>query len=456
MNERLSTAARQFYTERDKRSLEFTDGAPITGERVTVAAGEDVCRSMAGQLLLSTIGNLLSRVHRSIVIELGDPDALLKVRTLTGATTVGEELRRVMQRADPYGQFAVDHHSGYGEALSFRTGMQSQHWYLGVDRACATLSYEPQVVGSEQPADRRGAILAAILGSATAFKEMLGMQSLPYSVSAWNLQSDALADPGPAEFEEIAVGRVLVAGAGAVASGLAYCLWHWGATGTWVVIDGDVVKLHNTNRSLLFFPDEADWNGRPGRLKAEILAPYFPNAVIDPCWYDESAYASEPFDTVLVLANERDVRTRIARRNDPIQLHATTGRSWLSQLHRHIPGLDDCIRCRMDDVRAPRFNCSDGATETEDAPKRPDAALPFLSVAGGLMLAVALQRLNEATFWSGRHNTWRWDFRAADQMHSAGRHRCRVGCDVLLPAAARASVAANTIWRDQVEGGTQR
>ena len=99
------------------------------------------------------------------------------------------------------------------------------------------------------------------------------------------------------------------------------------------------------------------------------------------------------FDTVLVLANERDVTTIVSSRNDPIQLQATTGRSWLSQLHRHVSGLDDCLRCRMEDIRAPQLDCAQAPTASDSQPKMSDAALPFLSAASGLMLVSALQRL---------------------------------------------------------------
>ena len=130
-------------------------------------------------------------------------------------------------------------------------------------------------------------------------------------------------------------------------------------------------------------------------LGAEVacLSSYVTSAVAVDAWYDEAPESKRIFDTVLVLANERDVRSIVSARNDPIQLQATTGQSWLSQLHRHISGRDDCVRCRTADIRTPQLACSAASTATDEQPERPDAALPFLSAASGLMLVSALQHL---------------------------------------------------------------
>lgn len=444
-------SAARFYAERDKRTCEYVGHSLAGNMPINVHADVDICTSPAGQLVLSTLANLLVRAHRTVTFCLANPDAPLIIHSLVAGTTIGTELDGIMQRADPFGRFVVDHRSAATGGLRFQCGTPDNlglQWFLGVDRACAILDNQPAYVGSGAKADARGAILAAVLGAATAFKESLGFPSKPKVLSAWNLATGSTADPGPTDLQPIQVGRVLVAGAGAVTSGLAYCMLHWGAEGTWILVDKDLVKVHNTNRSLLFFPDHAGWAGGVAKKKVDCLIDYFPNCVPDAHWYDESAYSSESFDTVLALANERDVRTLLARRNDPIQLHATTGRSWLSQLHRHVAGSDDCLRCRMADIRMPTFGCSNGDVSTPSTPNTSDAALPFLSVASGLMLASALQRLGDSAFWNGPHNTWRWDFRDEHSMYSAGWHSCRENCDVVLSPNAQQLIAGQTIWAD--------
>lgn len=449
MNVDDEISAARFYAERDRRTREYVGQSFAGITPVTVEANTDVCTSPTGQLVLSTLANLLARAHRAVTFRLGDPDAPLRIRSLVASTRIGTELAEITQRADPFGRFIVDHVTSSGVALRFQCGRPAKlgpWWFLGVNRACANLANQPVPIGSEVPADARGAILAAVLGAAAAFKESLGFAPAPQLLSAWNLAAGPTADPGPPDLVPIQVGRVLVAGAGAVTSGLAYCIMHWGAEGAWILIDKDLVMLHNTNRSLLFFPDHTGWAGGIAKNKVDCLAEYFPDCLPVAQWYDESEFAAESFDTVLALANERDVRTLIARRNDPVQLHATTGRSWLSQLHRHVTGTDDCLRCRMTDIRVPAFGCSDGDVSTPSMPHVPDAALPFLSVASGLMLASALQRLHDSAFWYEISNTWRWDFRDERRMSSVGRHFCRDDCDVTLSAAARQTIAAQTMW----------
>ena len=67
------------------------------------------------------------------------------------------------------------------------------------------------------------------------------------------------ADAAPEVTGPLDVGDVLVAGAGAVGSCLLYWLREIGVVGSWDVVDGDIIKLHNTNRSLGFMAADAGW-----------------------------------------------------------------------------------------------------------------------------------------------------------------------------------------------------
>ena len=270
------------------------------------------------------------------------------------------------------------------------------------------------------------------------------------SLSAWNLKTGIDADPGPSTIPMIDVGRSLMVGVGAVGSAAMYWLAHWGNASAWTVVDADVVRLDNTNRCLLFFPDDAGWpDGVPAR-KVTCAAKRIPNVTAVRQWYDPAPAPAHPFDTVVVLANERDVRTRVSARNDPIQFQATTGRSWMSQLHRHIVGRDDCIRCRMDDIKDPRLTCGEAPIDGAEDSAGPDAALPFLSAASGLMLVSALQRLQGGDFGQGRLNTWRWDFRSTHEVATSGQHLCQRGCSTLLPSHVRNQISSATRWAGEV------
>ena len=448
----LKTESDRFYTARDRRTKDYLDRDFPSRVPVTIHAGHESCTTQHGQLLLLTLANLLGRAHQQVHFALAVPNAPLRTKALCGATSLGDELLKLLARIDPYGSYAVEGLDLVPARISVGVGVDCRRdlrWYVGYDRSVAELNRSPLALGQGNSADLRGAGLAAIIAAATVFKDALKIETSPTRLSAWNFAYGDEAEAGSAEFPLIDVGRGLMIGAGAVAASASYWLMQWGNADTWVVVDGDIVKLHNTNRCLLFFPDDAGWIDGEARQKVACLCEHLPNATPIGKWYDETPVNEQQFDTVLVLANERNVRTLVSQRNDPVQLQATTGRSWLSQLHRHIVARDDCVRCRMADIKTPSFGCSEGQMETSDEPNRPDAALPFLSAASGLMLVSALQRLQLGELGDDVCNTWRWDFKTQHDMASMGRHRCRPDCTTLLASSARQTIAAQTRWSDQ-------
>ena len=87
-------------------------------------------------------------------------------------------------------------------------------------------------------------------------------------------------------------------------------------------------------------------------------------------------------------------------------LHATTSANWTAELHRHIPGHDDCPACRIPTKPQASFACSEGPADPTDE-QSSDAALPFLSATAGLMLCAALLDLSDnRRVLDGRENHW--------------------------------------------------
>ena len=439
----------RFYRERDSRTAEYLAHDFPANAPVSIHVSADACETQAGQLLLLALANQLARIHRELRFAVAAPDTALLTPALCGASTLGAEVCRLAGRIDPYGKFELVTEGTPPDRISIGVGARCRDdltWYLGFDRSNGQLRTEPSRAGSNVAADLRGAGLAAALGAAAAAKAALQFETKPTILSAWNFASDAEADPGPADIPPIDVGRGLMIGAGAVAAAAVYWLMQWGNSSPWTIIDHDRVALHNTNRGLLFFPEDAGWPNASPLSKAACLTPRLENAVAVDSWYDQAAEARQTFDTVLVLANERDVRTIVSSRHDPIQLQATTGRSWLSQLHRHVSGRDDCIRCRMEDIRAPQLACAQAPTASADQPERPDAALPFLSAASGLMLVSALQRLQEGSLGDDDKNAWNWDFRSSVRVNQTACYTCRDDCATVLGPEARRKLVNLTRW----------
>jgi molybdopterin/thiamine biosynthesis adenylyltransferase len=443
------TDCANFYELRDRRTKEYLQGDEIGIAPLHVAIDAEAADSRPGQLALLSIANQLARVHRQISFDLPDPNAPVLVPIPFEGTTLGETLLGLVTTIDPCGKFVLRRRPPR-ECVSIGLGQRAGSnftWYLGANRSIARLARTPVPFASDE-ATLRGAGLAACLGAAAAFRAQIGRETKPRALSAWNYAEGEHAASGPEWFERLDVGRVLMVGAGAVAAALVYWLYGFGVTGEWTIVDGDIVELHNTNRGLVFTPRHADWpqlRRDSAAKKAELLAALIPRARAFSAWYDECAPVREQFDLVLALANDRNVRHLIASRNAPVTLHATTGTSWLSQLHRHIPGRDDCVACRVGEVQTPVFGCSTAEITRVDGTSS-DAALPFLSAASGLMLATALQRLQYGELAEGARNDWRWDFDSLFRMATSGVRGCRESCRLLYPARLRREINAGTRW----------
>jgi hypothetical protein len=299
--------------------------------------------------------------------------------------------------------------------------------------------------------------VAACLGAAALFRlahDQNPMREL--RVSAWTLEQlpDIVAgSTKPANVPPtIDVGDVALIGAGAVAAALAYWLRQIGFSGQWSVVDGDIVVLHNTNRGMLFLPLHAGW--QDGELviakavtKASVVAETL-GAKSFPVWYDEWLTGSRRrYDLILPLANEHGVRHSIASLHEPILLHSSTSQSGAAQLHRQIPGRDDCLDCRLPEMKSKvvQFTCSTAHVKVEDGTST-DAALPFLSAAAGLMLAIALLRLQAGELVSGEENFWEWNFLSKHGFASRGVSSCDDACMALLPEPLRRQLNEKKRW----------
>jgi hypothetical protein len=438
----------QFYSLRDLRTSEYLHRQQLEFLPVHVAIDAEAINQAPGQLALLSLANQLARVHRRITFDLPSSCTALRIRTPFAEDTVQASLLSMVSAVDPCGEFQiVPVPNRKAIAIGIGTSLPGRFdWYLGANHAVAHVSRSPSGF-SQVPGTLRGAALASCLGAAAAFRTSLGFETAPRSLSAWNYAEGKEASLGPANLIPLDIGRTLMVGAGAVGASLAYWLHAFGVEGAWTIVDRDVVELHNLNRGLVFTAADAGWPANTPRTKAEIIARLLPSARWDSNWYDESQFVEEAYDVVLGLANDRNVRHFIASRNNAVTLHATTGENWLSQLHRHVAGVDDCIWCRAGEIAVPAFRCSTASLELS-AGSKTDAALPFLSAAGGLMLATALERLQTGELVKEECNDWRWDFASCHRMVSSGFRRCHATCTRVLPVEVRRQIDRGSRWID--------
>lgn len=93
----------------------------------------------------------------------------------------------------------------------------------------------------------------------------------------------------------------------------------------------------------------------------------------------------------LPLANEFGVRLAMQHNVPPLMVHASTTSNCGVNHGRHVPGLDDCLADRFPaEVTADTLACATGQVSTSEVTV--DAALPFLSLFAGLLIAADLVR----------------------------------------------------------------
>lgn len=426
----------RFYRLRDQRSLAYGASEAALDRTVGLVADGAAAHSRGGQVALLALANMISRVHRRVAVSV--PEAPLLAASVFGTHgSLSDTVVQTMLAVNPCIDLQL--RAPTVDETSIGMGDVRATVRVGLNEATAYVSSEPQPVVGEGRAAALAAGIAACLGAAELYKMAHGRSLRPSSLSLADLfGSNSEADS--LDLPRLDVGDVAVVGAGAVSSALAYWLHEVGHEGRWIVLDRDVVKLHNTNRSLAFSAADAGWpHGSPQR-KVDIVALLL-GAKPLPMWYDEWV-TSEPEarpELILPLANERGVREAVNQRGLPVVVHATTSPAWQAQLHRHIAGRDGCIGCRFPPA-VPRFECSGGsALEKIDETASGDAALPFLSAAAGLLLIAGLYRLalTDGPRSLSTKNLWWLAFDGEPRLFRGARAQCGPSCAAPSPALVR-------------------
>lgn len=429
-----------FYLERDRRTREC---GVVHGldQPVRVAVGRAAANSPAGQVAVLALVNMLARIHRCLQLDVPPVDLLKPA--LVPATRLDEAAATLAKAINPCIGIDARQSSSYGIGLG-PDAPPGLPWYAGADGQVALIDRHP-LPFPQTDSLSLGAALTACLAAAAVLRQVLGQDQRPVHLSAWDFREGDSAARGPDLPGPVDVGNVLLVGAGGVGSCLAYWLREFGIVGNWHVLDGDEAILHNTNRCLGLLACDAGWPEGPPRNKAIAAAELF-GAIPHPVWYDDFDHDSFKPDLILPLANERNVRHAIACRGEPVILHATTSRTWEAQLHRHLPGHDDCITCRMPDPKSQvQLACATVSLEKAGEPST-DAALPFLSATAGLLLLSGLYRLQLGQLATDAHNLWAVCFRDVRRHSRPAICTCREGCTTTLPVRVRRRIHAGRRW----------
>lgn len=441
------TDAERFYAERDRRTREYGVPVEVLEREVAVVVGADAAGSRAGQVAALALVNMLARIHRSVSVSV--PIAALQAKALVEATDLRSAMLATARAINPF--LRLEENIGPVAAGVPSVGLGSDapgglDCYIGAESAVAIVSDTPVSFNGSSIA-----VLGAGLASTLAAADLLrlvtaGVRPLPRRVSAWGFGEGNLAETGPANIGPVDVGDVLVVGAGAVGSSFVYWVRELGHSGKWVVVDGDSVELHNTNRALGLVAADAGWPAGEPAKKATRAAGLI-GCERFPVWYDEwmKEHDADRPDIVLPLANDRGVRAFIGSRGEPILVHATTSSQNTAEFHRHILGRDECIDCRYPPNKEPDFTCATGPVEVSESTSV-DAALPYLSGAAGLLLAAGLMQLSQPMMIERPHNHYRLHMPTGNRSWTRSIRRCAQSCVPRVTLDVARSVHSESRW----------
>ena len=407
--------AEAFYRERDQRTgLEVRDLERYALQPVQILVNPVAATELTTQRIALVAANLTARWARRVQVVVPEVPLCSPLQACE-EHSLGGRILREMRSADPFGDFEVcegpDREWRPGFALRLFVGPWTDSAKLLPDDyqvdACGWVARGSRGGQRMQPPARCGAApaaaLAAAIGAGDLFKRAIGHPSSHwlgrFEWSTWShafgSSIDRLLEPPCPSIAD--VGRVLLAGAGAIGSALLYVLLLGELNGNFTVLDRDCVDTSNLNRSPLFTAADAART----RHKTVVATGALWNrgvhaSAVEGTWYEHGLKLSEErFDTWVSLTNEEAAWAEVPYQLPPVVIHGTTTSGWGIAFGRHIPRLEDCTLCRLPLPHAEfRGPCSQGELNETPAGNGPRASLPFLSTVAAALVAAELMKLS--------------------------------------------------------------
>ncbi len=380
----------EWRQQRDDRTLRYAQRCLDSERWIAITAAPEYLRSYEGQVALLTTANLLGRMTPAVALSLVDVEVDGRLpwrgRSLADIALSG------MIAADPFGRFCeravrpTDYRIHLGRSGNDLV-VHGKGWNAFVGSG-------PSPISESEDINPFGAALSAILAVSQLFVDDLRPFRGRTILNAFTWRNELLdyrVGDLPTD-----IGSVLFAGVGSVGTAALYFLALAGCAFQPTLIDMDVVKIHNLDRSPLFIDTDV------GSPKVESAQRFLRGIGIaaktdraplheSPLWVERPSGSP---DVLIAAANEMGARYQIESRYPPVQLYGTTGRNWQCSLIRHIPIVDPCSCCLFPpEIPQPTMACATAPQHSDDQLDTVDAALPFLSFAAGLMTTAEVLKL---------------------------------------------------------------
>ena len=387
----------QEYDKRwNDRTARYPDSTPLpSGVSIHITVDPGYAKTYAGQVAAITAASILGRMSKSVATQVplepvshllpwkGKTLNQVVNQTLAGSHKYGQHVSREAERGDlrlfigPDGEGIVVHGVGW-------------HAFSGTGSS-------PLDNGDHQ--NPFGAAFAAIMAAARIQIDPEAELFAPITVDTYTWSAGIQNQPVPTSPTGFEVGDLWCVGVGSVGSCALFFLSLATQNFHAVLVDDDCVEDENVTRSALFTWQDASLETPKVRVSELWLQEAGVREITaHKAWLDElkNEWEERPQGTPDILisaANEHHVRSTIENYLPPVQVYATTGKSWQATLFRHIPLKGPCSLCVPGSQKesAPSL-CATGPAVGETT-QEDDVALPFLSYAAGLMTAAEIAKL---------------------------------------------------------------
>ena len=390
----------EFLARRGDRALRLGFGGSCPTEEVGLVVQRAALRHSAARPAVIAAANLLARWVPNLSVHLPEER--------TGSLAMAVET--AVRTANPFLEIRWLDTPPLGPSLTIGPSATSSPSGLTVwaDGWVAICNRRPSPAPSSTPITSV-LLFAVTLGVGGVFRDAWRLPIAGPSELRWDTWNHSVGgaprnrERPPLPVRPPKLGNVLQVGAGAVGSNIIYLLGLIGARADLLVVDHDVVKIENLDRSLLFGLEDAypqEMLKTDAVLRAVECFPTLRVRPVPSKWaeYASNDYRVGDFDLALALANEDQVWPEMAHAVLPLTLQATTDSDWGVAFGAHAPGSGYCLQCRfpLEAQVAPTI-CAEGPVEIQSVPGEAEtvhASLPFQSAAAAGLLAVEIDKLS--------------------------------------------------------------